>query len=77
MLIWYDMEQWNVDISLSRDVCVNEMNGGFGHEAALQDCTDPWTTWASEMNFGMKYAAGAGSITRLVDLKPSGDVYEE
>ena len=44
----------------------NEMNGVLG-----QGYTGPRTTWANEMNFGMKHAPGAGLIARPVDLQSS------
>ena len=43
------------------------MNGVLGQNSALR----PGKTCANEMNFGMKHAPGAGSITQPVDLQSS------
>ena len=37
----------------------------------LQGYTGSWTNWANEMNFHMKHAPGAGSITEHVDQQSS------
>ena len=47
------------------------MNGVTGYNYALQGYSRQRTTWASEMNFGMKHALGAGLTTRLIDLQYS------
>ena len=50
---------------------MNEMNGVSGHDSVLYGYTGQGITWANEMNFGMKHAPGAGSITRSVDQTSS------
>ena len=43
------------------------MNVVLGDDSALHGYTGPGTTWANEMNFGIKHAPGAGSIARPVN----------
>ena len=43
------------------------MNGVLGYDYAVQGYI-AGTTWASEMNFTMKHAPGAGLIARPVNL---------
>ena len=40
-----------------------------GHNCVVQGYTGHGTTWANEMNFAIKHAPGAGSITQSVDLQ--------
>ena len=47
---------------------MNQMNGAIDHNSALLGYIGPETTWVNEMNFGLKHAPGAGSITRPVAL---------
>ena len=46
------------------------MNGVY-YDSAPQGYTGLGTAWANEMNFGMKHAPDAGSITRSVDQQSS------
>ena len=43
----------------------------YSHNSALKGETGLGTTWANEMNLGMKHAIGAGSLARPVDLQSS------
>ena len=55
-----------VVVALHHDSLGNEMNGGLGHDSALQGYTGPGTTLANEMNFGMNHASCAGLIATWI-----------